>query len=220
MQNQLNNRMQLAEELRRGIAQLSLPVDSESQIKLLDYLALLVKWNKVYNLTAIRDPQQMVIHHLLDSLAVLPHMKAGSWLDVGCGAGLPGLVLAIVRPEWHFSLLDSNTKKTSFVKQAIIELGLKNVQVYSARVEEFKAVVKFDGIISRAFTELGEFLKMTRHLIAPDGHWVAMKGLPEQELAGVPEDCLVESVISLSVPGLNAARSLVVVTPVENLQYD
>lgn len=215
MANQLNNHKQLAEALLSGIFQLGLSVDSESQEKLLEYLALMVKWNKVYNLTAIRDPQQMISHHLLDSLAVLPHMSAGRWLDVGCGAGLPGLVLAIVQPQWHFTLLDSNTKKTSFVQQAIIELDLKNAHVYSARVEEFEAPEKFDGIISRAFTELGDFLKITRHLIAPQGHWVAMKGAPEHELPGVPEDCRVETVIPLSVPGLDAARCLVIATPRE-----
>lgn len=212
MPNSINN--PLSEELQRGILQLRLSVDMDTRRKLLDYLALLVKWNKVYNLTAIRDPRQMVSHHLLDSLAVLPHLTAGRWLDVGCGAGLPGLVLAICQPDWHFTLLDSNSKKTGFVQQAIIELGLKNVQVRCARVENIEVEEKFDGIISRAFTELGDFLKITRHLLADDGRWVAMKGLPEQELAGVPDDCLVEDVITLCVPGLDAVRSLVIATPI------
>jgi 16S rRNA (guanine527-N7)-methyltransferase len=212
MLKKFNNRMQLAEELRCGISQSGLLVDDMSQEKLLDYLTLMTRWNKVYNLTAIRDPHQMVIHHLLDSLVVLPHLYAGRWLDVGCGAGLPGLVIAICRPDWSVTLLDSNTKKTSFVQQAIIELKLKNTRVISARVEEFTADVKFDGIISRAFTELGDFLRITRHLIVQQGHWVAMKGLPEQELAGVPDEYLIEAVIPLSVPGLNAARSLVIAT--------
>lgn len=211
MQNPLNNR--LNEVLRNGIEQLGLTVDSQTRLKLLEYLELMVKWNKVYNLTAIRDPEQMVAHHLLDSLAVMPHMAAGRWLDVGCGAGLPGLVLAICQPEWQISLLDSNTKKTSFVQQAIIELALNNAQVYSARVEEFQVADKFDGIISRAFTELGDFLKITRHLIKPDGHWVAMKGSPEHEMSGVPEDCTVDAIIPLSVPGLDAARCLVIASP-------
>lgn len=202
--------MKLKEELNSGILQLGLEIDSGAQQKLLDYLALLVKWNKVYNLTAIRDPEQMVSHHLLDSLAVLPHLWAGRWLDVGCGAGLPGLVLAIAHPDWSVTLLDSNSKKTGFVQQAIIELGLKNVTVRCARVEEVTATEKFDGIISRAFTELGDFLKITDHLLAPHGGWVAMKGLPEQELANVPNNCLVEQVITLCVPGLDAARSLVI----------
>ncbi|MFA6061571.1 MAG: 16S rRNA (guanine(527)-N(7))-methyltransferase RsmG [Gallionella sp.] len=201
------------EELQQGIIQLDLSIDDETQKKLLAYLALLVKWNKVFNLTAIRDPKQMVSHHLLDSLAVLPHIGAGRWLDVGCGAGLPGVVMAIVRPDLQVTMLDSNSKKTGFVQQAIIELGLQNAQVKCTRVEDFQPSDKFDGIISRAFTELGDFLRITRHLISPTGSWVAMKGLAEQELPGVPVDCKIESVIKLAVPGLNAARSLVIATP-------
>lgn len=204
--------MSYGDELQRGIAQLGIALDEEKQRKLLDYLALLHKWNKVYNLTAIRDPQQMVSHHLLDSLAVLPHLWPGRWLDVGCGAGLPGVVLAIARPDWQFALLDSNSKKTSFVQQAAIELGLKNVSVHCERVEDWQTPQKFDGIISRAFTELGDFLGITRHLMAKGGRWAAMKGLAERELAGVPEGCKVERIIQLEVPGLQAARSLVIAT--------
>ncbi len=204
--------MSYGNELQRGIAQLGIALDEEQQRKLLDYLALLHKWNKVYNLTAVRDPQQMVSYHLLDSLAVLPHLWSGRWLDVGCGAGLPGVVLAIARPDWRLSLLDSNSKKTSFVQQAVIELGLKNVSVHCGRVEEWRPEEKFDGIISRAFTELGDFLRITRHLMAEGGRWAAMKGLAERELAGVPEGCKVERIIPLQVPGLHAARSLVIAT--------
>lgn len=204
--------MSLTEELQRGIAELGTTLDAEAQRKLLDYLALLQKWNKVYNLTAIRNPQQMVSHHLLDSLAVLPHLWAGRWLDVGCGAGLPGLVLAVAQPDWQFALLDSNGKKTSFVQQAVIELGLGNVSVHCERVEEWQPAEQFDGIISRAFSDLGEFLCSTRHLMTPHGKWAAMKGAPEEELAGVPDGCLVERVIPLRVPELDAARSLVIAT--------
>ena len=200
-----------AEELEQGIAQLGIALDKDARCKLLDYLVLLHKWNKVYNLTAIHDPQQMVSHHLLDSLAVLPHLWAGRWLDVGCGAGLPGLVLAVAQPDWQFNLLDSNSKKTSFVQQAIIELGLNNASVFCGRVEEWQPTERFDGIISRAFSELGEFLRCSRHLLAQHGRWAAMKGTPHQELEGVPEGCRVERVIPLQVPGLHAARSLVIV---------
>ena len=210
MPNQQINKLSLGEELANGINKLAIDVDHEAQAKLLDYLVLLVKWNKVFNLTAIRDPKQMVSHHLLDSLAVMPHLYAGRWLDVGCGAGLPGLVLAICQPDWHFTLLDSNSKKTGFVQQAVIELVLKNVQVRCARVEDLQVTEKFDGIISRAFTELGDFLRITRHLLALQGRWVAMKGLPEAELPGVPEDCSVDCIIPLAVPGLDAARCLVI----------
>lgn len=202
--------MSLAEELQHGIAQLGITLDADAQGRLLDYLALLHKWNKVYNLTAIREPRQMVSNHLLDSLAVLPHLWAGRWLDVGSGAGLPGLVLAIAQPDWQFTLLDSNSKKTGFVQQAIIELGLRNVSVHCARVEEWQTMERFDGIISRAFSKLGEFLRSTRHLMAPHGCWAAMKGAPQQELAGLPVGCRVERVIPLQVPGLHAARSLVI----------
>jgi len=205
-------RMSLAEELQHGVAELGIALDAEAQRKLLDYLVLLHKWNKVYNLTAIRDPQQMVSHHLLDSLAVMPHLWEGRWLDVGCGAGLPGLVLAVAQPGWQFVLLDSNSKKTGFVQQAVIELGLRNVSVHCERVEDWQPAEQFDGVISRAFSELGEFLRSTRHLMAPQGRWVAMKGVPQQELAGLPDGCKVERVVPLQVPGLHAARSLVITT--------
>lgn len=202
--------MSQASELARGIAQLGLDIAPEAQQRLLAYLALLQKWNKVYNLTAIRDPQQMVSHHLLDSLAVLPYLWPGRWLDVGCGAGLPGLVLATVRPDWSFAMLDSNSKKTSFVQQAAIELGLGNVSVHCARVEDFAPEQAFDGIISRAFAEAVDFVTLTRHLLAPEGRWAAMKGAPEQELQRLPADVCVQQTIRLQVPGLDAARSLVI----------
>lgn len=198
------------EQLSAGISELGLTLNEVAVEKLLAYLALLHKWNKVYNLTAIRDKSDMVSHHLLDSLAVLPHLWKGRWLDVGCGGGMPGLVLAIAEPDWEFTLLDSNTKKTSFVQQVVIELGLTNVSVYSGRVEQWKPAYKFDGIISRAFAELGDFLQLTRHLLAPNGRWAAMKGQPEPELGAIPQDCEVERVIPLNVPGLSAARSLVI----------
>jgi 16S rRNA (guanine527-N7)-methyltransferase len=204
--------MNQSKELQSGIAELGIALTTDKQNKLLDYLALLHKWNKVYNLTAIRDPQQMVSNHLLDSLAVMPHLWSGKWLDVGCGAGLPGMVLAIAQPEWQFTLLDSNSKKTSFVQQAVIELGLHNIGVMCVRVEEWQPEDKFDGIIARAYTGLGDFLRTTRHLIAPQGRWAALKGVPEQELEGVPDDCRIESIIPLQVPGLHAARSLVIAT--------
>ena len=202
--------MNLAEELQHGSAQLGITLGADAQGKLLDYVELLRKWNNVYNLTAIRDPQQMVSHHLLDSLAVLPYLWPQRWLDVGCGAGLPGLVLAVMRPEWTFTLLDSNSKKTGFVQQAAIELGLRNVEVRCARVEHWQTPHKFDGIISRAFAEAAEFVTLTRHLLADGARWAAMKGVPEQELARLPEGIKVEKVVTLHVPKLEAARSLVV----------
>ena len=201
--------MSLPQKLAQGIAELGLELSPQAQQKLLDYLALLQKWNKVYNLTSIRDAEQMIGHHLLDSLAVLPHLWSGRWLDVGCGAGLPGLVLAIARPEWKFTLLDSNSKKTSFVQQAIIELGVQNARVNCARVEEMQSDEKFDGIISRAFAETADFVTLTRNLLADKGRWAAMKGTPEQELQRLPGDVVVERIIPLKVSGLDAARCLV-----------
>jgi 16S rRNA (guanine527-N7)-methyltransferase len=198
------------EELQSGSTKLGILLSAEKQTKLLDYLALLSKWNKVYNLTAIRDEHQMVSNHLLDSLAIMPHLWGGKWLDVGCGAGLPGIVLAVMQPGWQFTLLDSNSKKTSFVQQAIIELELHNASVVCARVEDWMPAERFDGIISRAFSELGYFLRSTRHLVAQHGRWAAMKGLAEHELAGLPAECRVDNVIPLQVPGLHAARSLVI----------
>ncbi len=204
--------MSNAQILSAGIEKLGLDVNVMQQEKLLEYVALLHKWNKVYNLTAIRNPQEMVSHHLLDSLVILPHLWPGLWLDVGCGAGLPGLVLAIMRPDWQFVLMDSNSKKTGFVQQAIIALGLKNATVICARVESYTCDALFDGITSRAFTELGDFIKVTDHLIAPKGKWAAMKGWAEKELDNVPADYEIEQVVPLQVPGLEAARSLVVVS--------
>ena len=201
--------MNQAKDLALGIAQLGLDVTPEVQRKLLTYLELLQKWNRVYNLTAIRQPEQMVMSHLLDSLAVLPHLWPGRWLDVGCGAGLPGLMLALMRPEWTFVLLDSNSKKTSFVRQAKIELELHNVNIYCTRVETWQAEEKFDGIISRAFAETAKFVMLTRHLLDQGGRWVAMKGVSQQEQERLPNDVKMERVIPLQVPGLAAARCLI-----------
>lgn len=202
--------MMLEQILISGIEELGIEVSVEARQKLIDFLGLLSKWNKVYNLTAIRDPEQMISHHLLDSLAVLPHLWPQNWLDVGCGAGLPGIVLAIARPEWTFTLLDSNSKKISFVQQALIELKLNNVQVCCGRVEECQFEQKFDGIISRAFADTTEFVELTKHLLMKDGRWAAMKGAPDSELQRLPQHINVEKVISLKVPRLNAARCLVI----------
>lgn len=200
--------------LAQGVEQLKIKVDFAEQQKMLKYLGLLQKWNKVYNLTAIREPERMVSHHLLDSLAILPHLWPGRWLDVGCGPGLPGLILAIMRSDWSFTLLDSNSKKTSFVQQAVLELGLQNVSVCCARVEEWRAEERFDGIVSRAFAEVGLFTENTRHLLAKEGCWAAMKGEPGEELAKLPEGIKLERIIPLQVPMLDAKRCLVVLKAV------
>lgn len=197
--------------LAGGIQQLGLVVEAEQQQKMMKYLGLLQKWNRVYNLTAIDKTELMVSHHLLDSLAVLPHLMAGRWLDVGSGAGLPGLILALMRPDWEFELLDSNSKKCSFVQQAAIELNIKNIQVTCARVQDWKKAKKFDGIISRAFAGLEKFVVLTRHLLMPGGGWVAMKGMPpNQELQQLPAGIVLKRIISLQVPGVDGERCLVI----------
>ncbi len=197
--------------LASGIQQLGLVVEAEEQQKMMKYLGLLQKWNRTYNLTAIDEIERMVSHHLLDSIAVLPYLKAGRWLDVGSGAGLPGLVLALMRPDWEFELLDSNSKKCSFVQQAAIELNIKNIQVTCARVQDWKKEKNFDGIISRAFAELEKFIVLTHHLLMPGGVWVAMKGMPpNQELQQLPAGIVLKRIISLQVPGVDGERCLVI----------
>lgn len=197
--------------LVNGIQQLGFVVEAEEQKKMMKYLGLLQKWNHTYNLTAIDKIERMVSHHLLDAIAVLPYLKAGRWLDVGSGAGLPGLILALMRPDWEFELLDSSSKKCSFIQQATIELNIKNIQITCARVQDYKKVKKFDGIISRAFTKLNKFVVLTHHLLLPGGVWVAMKGLsPDQELEQLPTGIMLKRIISLQVPGMNSERCLVI----------
>lgn len=180
----------------------------EVQQRLLDYLALLAKWNKVHNLTAVRDPDEMVTLHLLDSLAVLPHLDCERLLDVGSGAGLPGIPLALVRPDLSVTVLDSSHKKSTFQRQAKAELGIDNLEVVCARVEQYRPERRFDCIISRAFSDIAEFTRLTAHLLADGGRWLAMKGVyPYEELAQV-RDAGYE-VLPLAVPGLEAQRHLV-----------
>lgn len=199
------NRQILAE----GALALGLDLSDDVQGKLLAYLELLLKWNKTYNLTAVRDQAQGVTHHLLDSLAILPWISAAALLDVGSGGGLPGIPLAIVRPELQVTLVDAVQKKVSFMQQAAIELGLTNVVPRHARIEALSG--QFGQITSRAFAELGEFCRLTRHLLAPGGRWLAMKGVrPQGEMANLPPDVAVESIQSLAVPGLAAERHLII----------
>ncbi len=195
--------------LADGLAELHLELSDATQDKLLAFRDLLLKWNRTYNLTALRDPAQAISHHLLDSLAVLPHIGAGALLDVGSGGGLPGIPLAITRPELSVSMVDTVQKKATFLQQASIELGLKNVAVHHARVEEMAG--QYAQISSRAFSELALFVSLTRHLLAPGGRWLAMKGVrPDDEIAALPADVTVETIIPLSVPGLDAERHLII----------
>jgi 16S rRNA (guanine527-N7)-methyltransferase len=204
--------MSTADQLKRGLIALGLTLDRDIQQRLLDYIALIEKWNRVYNLTAIREPEKMVSHHLLDSLAVAPHLHAKRLLDVGSGAGLPGIPLALAKPDTHVTLLDSNHKKAAFLNQAVMELKLKNAEVCSERVESWQTQNRFDVIISRAFSEMGEFVRITRHLLAPGGMFAAMKGLhPYEEIDKLPPGCKVQQVLPLAIPGLEGARHLVLI---------
>jgi len=204
--------MSAADQLKRGLIALGLTLDRDTQQRLLDYIALIEKWNRVYNLTAIREPEKMVSRHLLDSLAVAPHLHAKRLLDVGSGAGLPGIPLALAKPDTHVILLDSNHKKAAFLNQAVIELKLKNAEVCSERVESWQTQNRFDVIISRAFSDMGEFVRITRHLLAPGGMFAAMKGLyPYEEIDKLPPGCKVQQVLPLAIPGLEGARHLVLI---------
>ena len=197
---------QLAEALRA----MDVDLDASQQARLLDYLALIGKWNRTYNLTAIHEPERMLTHHLLDSLAVLPMVAAGPLLDVGSGAGLPGIPLALARPDLKVTLLDSSQKRCGFMQQAAIELKLGNVTVVHARAEDYLPVEKFPQIVSRAFSDLSEFVKVTRHLLAEGGEWLAMKGLyPDEEIA-LLKGARVKSHARLQIPGLDADRHLII----------
>ena len=203
--------MNQAQQLRDGIQALGLDIDEAKQAKLLDYAALLQKWNKTYNLTALRDPAQTVSHHLLDSLTLLPYIEhAQTMLDVGSGGGQPGIPAVVCRPDLQITLLDANTKKTSFLQQAAIELELKNVRVVSGRVEAVQGL-RADVITSRAFAELADFVNWTTHLLQDGGCWAAMKGVyPAAEIDRLPDSVCVERVDKIRVPQLNAERHMVI----------
>lgn len=199
------------------LAQQGVNVPASAVACLARYLELLDKWNRVYNLTAIRDADRMVTHHLLDALAVLPHLPGETsfrLLDIGSGAGLPGIPLAIARPEWHVTVLDSNHKKGAFMQQAVAELGTANVEVRICRVEDFAPAQRYDAVISRAFSDLTTFAQAGLRLLAPGGRLVAMKGIfPHEEIRELPADVRVLDTPTVSVPGLAAERHLVVLEP-------
>jgi 16S rRNA (guanine527-N7)-methyltransferase len=197
--------------LEQGLAALALPHDPATRARLEAFVELLAKWNRVYNLTAIRSREQMVTHHLLDSLAIARHVHGPRVLDVGTGGGLPGIPLAIVRPELKVTLLDSNHKKTAFLNQVVAELRLGNVTVVTERIEAWTAAERYQTIVSRAFAELGEFAAASGRLLDPEGVMLAMKGVhPHEEIARLPTAFRVREVVRLDVPGLEAERHLVV----------
>lgn len=199
--------------LGAGLGKLGQP--ARLSAPLLAFLHLLEKWNAAYNLTAVREPEKMVTHHALDALAAMPYLRGPRVVDIGAGAGIPGIPLALACPEFEFVLLDSNAKKTRFITQAIHELGLTNVIVERVRAEDYRPARLFDTVITRAFASLAEMLEMTQHLGAPDGVFVAMKGnYPQDELMAVPPRFKVNRVEPVQVPGLDAQRHVVCLTKV------
>ena len=195
--------------LQSGLDQQGLALSSETQSTLLSYLELLLKWNQSYNLTAITEPNEMIVQHLLDSLSLAPFLQGPRILDVGTGAGFPGIPLALAFPDYHFVLLDSNSKKLRFITQAISLLKIPNVQLAHSRVESFDDGQGFSDIMARAVSSLAEFTQLSAHLLAPGGQWLAMKGLyPTDELQEIQQAYKVEK---LAVPGLAAERHLVII---------
>ena len=199
------------QKLQSGLKEMGLDLSGKQQDKLLAYVEMLKKWNKTYNLTALRDESQIISHHLLDSLTLPPYLEgAQTMLDVGSGGGQPGIPAAVCRPDLQITLLDANTKKTSFLQQAAIELELKNVRVVSGRVEAVQGL-RADVITSRAFAELADFVNWTAHLLQDGGCWAAMKGVyPAAEIDRLPDSVCVERVDKIRVPQLNAERHMVI----------
>jgi 16S rRNA (guanine527-N7)-methyltransferase len=195
-----------------ALSAIALPADAGD--KLAAYLELLAKWNRTYNLTAIREPERMVTHHILDALAVLPHLPSRAGLrvlDVGSGGGVPGLLLAIARPEWTVVVLDSNHKKGAFLQQAVMELDIANAEVAIARVEDYRPEMPFDVVISRAFADLTTFAQSSGQHLAPEGLLIAMKGVyPDEELESLPATLRVLGTPALAVPGVAAERHLII----------
>ena len=205
--------MTLAERIAAGARELAIEVDADAIAKLEAYLHLIEKWNRVHNLTAVREPEQMVVLHVLDSLSVAPHVTgAHSLVDIGSGPGLPGIPLAIAIPGLAVTLLDSSHKKAAFLEQARAELALPNVSVVCERAEQWRPEARFDVVVSRAFADLSEFVSLAGHLLAPGGRMLAMKGIyPFEEIAKVPGTHRVSDVTELRVPELDAKRHLVIV---------
>ncbi len=203
--------MSIEEQIAGGVAAMGIDLPEGAIARLAGHLALVEKWNRVHNLTAVRNTDQMVPLHALDSLSILAHLgNAAKVVDVGTGAGFPGIPLAIARPAMRVTLLDSSHKKCAFLQQAKTELGLSNVDVVCDRVEGWKPAEKFDVAVSRAFSDLADFVEQARHLVAPGGRLIAMKGVhPFDEIARVPSTHRVSQVLELSVPGLEAHRHAV-----------
>lgn len=211
-------RTRWAAQLAVGLAEQKLSLSVQQQEQLLDYLGLLTKWNKAYNLTAVRDPQEMVSRQLLDSLSIASWVRGPRVLDVGTGAGLPGIPLAIALPELNFTLLDANGKKIRFLRQVLLELGLANVQVEQLRIEAFEPPAPFDTITSRAFASLVDFVACTGRLLADGGQWLAMKGPMAEAESEVVDAGLHREILPLCVPGESGTRHLVRLKPIDPYQ--
>ena len=195
------------------LAQTDIVLSDKQQQQLVAYVELLDKWNKAYNLTSVRDPKEMMVKHIMDSLVVAPHLTGKHYIDVGTGPGLPGIVLAIALPDTQFVLLDSLGKRVRFLMQVKHALGLDNVTPVQSRVEEYQPSVKLDGVLSRAFASLQDMVQWCEHLIDNSGRFIALKGqLPEQELDSLPTGVHFEQKISLEVPELDAERHLIILS--------
>jgi len=206
--------MSIEQSIIEGSERLGIPLSGEAVERLVAYLGLLERWNRAYNLTAVRDPEAMVVRHVLDSLSIWPWIRGPRVLDVGSGAGLPGIPLAIARPECVFCLLDSNGKRTRFLIQATAELQLTNIEVVRSRAEDYRPYLLFDCVVSRAFATLAEWLASAGRLCASQGRLLAMKGVfPDDELACLPPDYILAGVYPLHIPGLDAERHLVHLSP-------
>lgn len=205
--------MSVANRILTGASTLGLELSANAGERMASHLLLIEKWNRVHNLTAVREPEQMVTLHVLDSLSLLPHLgAAASVVDVGTGPGFPGIPLAIARPDIRVTLLDSSHKKCTFLEQARTQLGLANVEVVCERVEQWKPAQRYDAVVSRAFAELTDFVAQASHLAAPGGRFLAMKGVyPYDEIARVPTSHKVAQVVELKVPSLDAKRHLVLI---------
>jgi len=199
-------------KLSRLLTEAGISLSDQQQQQLVAYVEMLHKWNKAYNLTSVRDPNEMLVRHILDSIVVAPHLQGTRFIDVGTGPGLPGIPLAIVRPESHFTLLDSLGKRVRFLRQVQHELKLTNIEPVQSRVEDFPAEPPFDGVISRAFASLNDMVSWCHHLPGEAGRFYALKGqLPEEEIALLPAGLGVESIVELKVPHLEGERHLVIV---------
>jgi 16S rRNA (guanine527-N7)-methyltransferase len=203
--------------IAQGLRHMALALPANTAERLAHYLALLERWNRVYNLTAVIHPQEMVVRHILDSLAILPWLLGPRILDVGSGAGLPGIPLAVAQPQMAFYLIDSNAKRTRFMTQAVAELGIHNVHVVHCRVEDYRPEAGFNSVLSRAFASLPAMLASAGRLCTVGGCVLAMKGKrPDNELANIPPNYTVVGVHSLTIPGLDAERHLVHLSPADS----